>query len=693
MKRVGIDVGGTFTDLFVWDMETGEGRTAKSLTTPEDLSDGVFASLAAAEVDLAEVELLVHGSTTAINALIERKFPEPAFLTTDGFRDLVELGRAHREHIYDPYQQKPAPLCRRRNRFGIPGRVGPDGAVTRELDEDAVREVAGRIRERGIVNVAVGYLNSYADPVHEVRTREILEQEIPGAMVAISADIPKFRELGRFTTAIVRAALLPVMGDYFNRLESRLDQNGFEGALCVIKSNGGIVRASAAKERPEELIESGPAGGVAAASLLTERTGRSRLVTTDMGGTSFDVCLVEDGQGLIRDDYEIEWDMPIIAPMLDIRSIGAGGGSIAWIDEGGSLRVGPRSAGSVPGPACYGLGGTEPTITDANLVLGRLDPSLGGKIELDLEAARRAVSTVAEPLGLDPLRCAEGIIRIGTESMASAIKMISVDRGRDPRDYSIVTFGGAGAMHTAAIAMALGIREVIVPPFAGVASAFGATAMDFRLDTDRTWYSDCADVDPGRLEDEYRELEAETRERLVGHGAAEGSIELSRTAGMRYVGQSYEVETEVPAGTLDEAALTKLVENFHDAHQLEHGVRSDDFEVAVVNLRVTGIGRVAKPEPGSAAPAGDAEAAETHSRPVYFDGEWVETPVFPAAAVPGLGTFAGPAVIQYDETTLILPPGSEGSVDEHHDLVVRITGGPTTGEAPGLALATPETGA
>lgn len=692
MKRVGIDVGGTFTDLSVWDLETGQGRTAKSLTTPEDLSDGVFNSLAAAEVDLADVDLLVHGSTTAINSLIERSFPEPAFLTTDGFRDLVELGRAHREHIYDPYQQKPVPLSRRRNRFGIPGRVRPDGSVSRELDEAAVREAAARIRERGIGNVAVGYLNSYANPVHEIRTREILEEEIPGVMVAVSSDIPKFRELGRFTTAIVRAALLPVMGNYFDRLEQRLDENGFRGSLCVIKSNGGIVRAASAKERPEELIESGPAGGVAAAALLTERTGRSHLVTTDMGGTSFDVCLVEDGQGLIRDDYEIEWDMPIIAPMLDIRSIGAGGGSVAWIDEGGSLRVGPRSAGSAPGPACYGLGGTEPTITDANLVLGRLDPGLGGKIDLDVDAARTAVATVAEPLGLDVLECAEGIIRIGTESMAGAIKMISVDRGRDPRDYSIVTFGGAGAMHTAAIAMALGIREVIVPPFAGVASAFGATAMDFRLDTDRTWYSNCADIDPKELESEYLELERETRDRLVEHGAEAEQIELTRTAGMRYVGQSYEVETEVPAGSLDEQSMAQLIENFHDAHQLEHGVRSDDFEVAVVNLRVTGIGRVEKPDPDSTAPAGGEDGSAAGSRPVYFGGEWIDTPVHQAATLHGLGSIPGPAVIQYDETTLILPPGSEGRIDEFHNLVISITDGPAGNDSAAPALATPETG-
>jgi len=672
MKRVGIDVGGTFTDLFVWDPDTGEGRTAKSLTTLDDLTDGVFEVLSIAEVDLAEVDFLVHGSTTAVNALIERSFPEPAFVTNEGFRDLIALGRAHREHIYDPYQTKPEPLTRRRNRFGVPERTRPDGSISRPLDEDALRSAAATIAERGIRNVAVGFLNSYANPEAELRAKAILEEEIPGVMVAVSSDIPKFRELGRFTTAVVRAALLPVMGDYFTRLENRLSENGFTGSLCVIKSNGGIVRASAARQRPEELIESGPAGGVSAAALLTERTGRENLVTTDMGGTSFDVCLVDSGGGLIRDDYEIEWDMPVIAPMIDIRSIGAGGGSIAWIDDGGSLRVGPKSAGSNPGPACYGLGGEQPTITDANLVLGRLDPSLGGKLNLDRDAAEKAVSGVAEQLGIDTLACAEGILRIGTESMASAIKMISVDRGRDPRDYTIVTFGGAGAMHTAAIAMALGIQEVIVPPFAGVASAFGATAMDFRLDSDRTWYHECRAVDPSALEQQYRELETDARERLAEHGSGEIEIELTRTAGMRYVGQSYEVETPVPAGPLGEGSIEGLIESFHDAHEREHGVRSDDFEVAIVNLRVTAVGRLPKPDLDSSAPGGVAAGGETGSRPVYFDGAWVDTPVHPGGSLREIGTVPGPAIIQYEETTLVLPPGSEGRIDDDHNVVITI---------------------
>ena len=505
MFRVGIDVGGTFTDLFAWDMDTGEVRTAKALTTRSYLPRGVLDALDQAAIEPAKIETFVHGSTTATNALIERKFPEPALITTEGFRDTIEIGRQRRRHLYDPYQQKPRPLVRRRHRFTVPEKMRASGQATRPLDEGAARDVARRIGELGFENVAIAFINSWANRSHEDRMREILLDEVPNAHVGLSADIPKFRELGRFVTTVVRAALLPVMGDYLESLEGELQSRGFAGVFYVIKSNGGVVRASVARSHPEELIESGPAGGVAAAAVLSDLVGNPQLIATDMGGTSFDVCLVEDMQGLVRDDYEIEWDMPIVTPMLDIRSIGAGGGSIAWIDEGGSLRVGPQSAGSDPGPACYGKGGGQPTVTDANLLLGRLDPTLGGKFQLDEEAARAAVATVAETLGMGVLECAEGIVKICTENMASAIKIVTIDRGRDPRDYALVSFGGAGPMHAWAIAPSVGIEKIIIPPFAGVASAFGATMMDVRHDIEATFYMPCADADFESLNDKYSE--------------------------------------------------------------------------------------------------------------------------------------------------------------------------------------------
>jgi N-methylhydantoinase A len=653
-------------------MESGAVRTAKSLTTRDDLTRGVLNALAEADIDLAQVATFVHGSTTATNALIERRFPEPALVTTEGFRDTIEIGRQRRAHLYDPYQQKPRPLVLRRHRFTVPEKMRANGEASKVLDEQAARAVARRIRDLGITNVAIAFINSYVNRAHEDQMAAIVREEMPGARIGLSADIPKFRELGRFVTTVVRAALLPVMGDYIERLDGELKARGFGGIFYVIKSNGGVMQASMAKERPEELIESGPAGGVAAASFLSALIGREQIVSTDMGGTSFDVCLLEEGRGLVRDDYEIEWDMPIVTPMLDIRSIGAGGGSIAWVDEGGSLRVGPRSAGSDPGPACYGRGGTEATVTDANLLLGRLDPTLGGKLQLDVAAAEAAIRRVAEQLGLNLLECAEGIIRICAENMASAIKMVSIDRGRDPRDHALVSFGGAGAMHAWAIAPSVGIETIVVPPFAGVASAFGATMMDVRHDVETTFYMPCEGADLGQLNARFADLESEGLGRLQQEGFADKDVELVRTAGMRYVGQSYEVDTPIPAGPIDLETIELIKEHFNIVHEREHGVASSEFTIAFVNLRVTAVGRVEKPDIWKSFANGGAGNGDVRKagRRVYFDGEFVDSAVYDGAHLEAGSEVEGPAIIEYADSEIIVPPRMTARTDKARNVVL-----------------------
>lgn len=675
MLRVGIDVGGTFTDLFAWDPSTKTARTAKVLTTKQNLAEGVLNALAQAQIDPADIGVFVHGSTTATNALIERSYPQPALITTQGFRDTIEIGRQRRAHLYDPYQQKPAPLIRRRNRYTVAERIRADGSVRTELDEGRVREIGALVRDKGIRSVAVAFINSYANAVHEQRVRDILQHEIPGVKVALSSDLPKFRELGRFVTAAVRAALLPVMGDYLEQLEGDLEARGFRGVFYVIKSNGGVMRASAAKEHPEELIESGPAGGVAAAQHVAAQISEPQLVSTDMGGTSFDVCLIEGGRGLVSDSYQLEWDMPIIVPMLDIRSIGSGGGSIAWVDEGGSLRVGPRSAGSSPGPACYGLGGTDATVTDANLLLGRLDPTLGGKFPLDREAAMRAVGALADRLGMDLLRCAEGIVEICAENMASAIKMVSIDRGRDPRDFSMVSFGGAGAMHAWAIAPSAGIDKIIVPPFSGVASAFGATVMDVRHDVEATYYMECDTADLGMLNAKYREIEDSSLALLEGEGFSRDQVEIIRTAGMRYVGQSYEVSTPIPSKDIDQDALRDIVADYHVVHQQEHGVASDIFGVAFVNLRVTAVGKVEKPDFGtlklSSGVGGiDGGSADKGNRDVYFDGGFVSASILRGDQLAPGFVVKGPSIIEYADAEIVVPPLMSAQTDDYGNVVI-----------------------
>jgi N-methylhydantoinase A len=678
MLHVGVDIGGTFTDLFAWDHEAGgreRVREAKVLTTPADPSVGVMGALEVAGIDPTDIGTLVHGTTIATNALIERKYPEPALVTTRGFRDVLEIGRQRRRHLYDPYQAKVPPLISRSRRFTVSEKLGADGSPVTPLDRDEARRVAERIAELGIGNVAIAFINAYQDGRHEREMRDVLLEVIPDAEVALSSETrPKVRELGRFVTTAVRAALLPVVGDYVGNLERKLRAAGSRAPLFIVKSNGGMMSAATAKERPEELIESGPAGGVAAGSYLSELLDEPSLIITDVGGTSFEASLMEDGLGLVTDEYEIEWERPLITPMLDIRSIGAGGGSIAWIDDGGSLRVGPQSAGADPGPACYGRGGTRPTVTDANLVLGRLDPTLGGKLELDVDAATEAIRTVAEPLGMSVLDCAEGITQIVSENMAVAIRGVSTDRGRDPRDHTLVAFGGAGGMHAHAIAKAVGIQSVLVPPFAGVACAFGATTMDVRHDLETTFFAPAADTDVAALNDAFAGLEADVRRLLEADGIAPADVALDRSAQMRYVGQSYEVTTPVPAGELDAAAVEDIAREFHVVHEREYGVASDTFPVAFVTLRVTGIGRTSKPSSEDLAGAigtdGAGNGSRKERRRVYFGGRHYEVDVYDVHQLSVDQEIAGPAIIEQPDGVIVLPPGSVGRADRFDNVLM-----------------------
>src|SRR4051794_38379569 len=680
MLHVGVDIGGTFTDLFAWDHEAGgreRVREAKVLTTPADPSVGVMQALEVARIQPSDIGTIVHGTTIATNALIERKYPEPALVTTRGFRDVLEIGRQRRRHLYDPYQSKVPPLISRSRRFTVTEKLGADGSTVTPLDRDEARRVAQRIAELGIRNVAIAFINAYQDGRHEREMRDVMLEVIPDAQLALSSETrPKVRELGRFVTTAVRAALLPVVGDYVGNLERKLRDAGARAPLYIVKSNGGMMSAATAKERPEELIESGPAGGVAAGSYLSELLDEPSLIITDVGGTSFEASLMEDGLGLVTDEYEIEWERPLITPMLDIRSIGAGGGSIAWIDDGGSLRVGPHSAGADPGPACYGRDGTRPTVTDANLVLGRIDPTLGGKFQLDVAAAERAIGTVAEQLGMSVLDCAEGIAEIVSENMAAAIRMVSTDRGRDPRDHVLVAFGGAGGLHAHHIAQSVGVERVLVPRFSGVASAFGAITMDIRHDIEATFYPPTAEVDVEELNQAFSDLERQVTTLLQSDGVDRAAIALERTAQMRYVGQSYEVTTPVPSGRLDGAAVTGIADAFHRVHQREYGVASDTFAVAFVTLRVTGIGQTEKPEPHELEAAlrsgvdRNGHGSVKHRREAYFDGRHHQVDVHDARLLHPDEEIAGPAIIEQQDGVIVLPPGSVARADRYENVLI-----------------------
>lgn len=672
MWRIGIDVGGTFTDLFAWNDTTGRRVTSKVLTTKQDRALGVLNAIDAANIPFGEVSHLMHGTTTATNSLIERSFPDAAMVTTAGFRDVIETGRQHREHLYSPYQRKPVPVIRRRYRYTVAERMSADGRVITSLDPAQANAVAERIAQTPMRSIAVAFLNSYSNDAHERQMREILLEHMPDAQVALSTDTrPLFREHGRFTTTAIRAALMPVMADYFGRLHSALQERGFRGVLLILKSNGGVMGVDLARRRPEELIESGPAGGVAYGTYLTEQTGFPNIIHTDMGGTSFDASIVENGQGLLTRSYELEWDVPVIVPMLDIHSVGAGGGSIGWIDGGGSLRVGPRSAGSEPGPACYGRGGTEPTITDANLLLGRLNPTLGGKFTLDKQAAEAAMARLASKTGLSVLETAEGMIRISCESMAQAVKKVLTARGRDPRDFVYASFGGAGAMHACQVADAMSIPKVVVPIYAGVASAFGATAMSIRHDVERFFYAPLAKVDLAKLNTILGELEAEGLALLARDGVAASDISITRTAQMRYVGQTFEVESSVPAGDIGAAELAQIEAGFHESHRREYGVSSSEFEPAIVSVTVTVIGATRRPPNEPTSGPRNATSAKG-SRPMYFDGQWLDVPIWEGEALGSEQRVDGPAAIDYAHTCVVMPPRTSAVVDRYDNLLIEL---------------------
>jgi len=673
MWRVGVDVGGTFTDLFAWEENTGKQVTAKVLTTKQDRSIAVLEAIHQAGIEISDISHLMHGTTTATNALIERSYPDAAFITTEGFRDTIEIGRQHREHLYDPYQKKPKPIIKRRYRYTVPERTNVKGESERPLDESVAHEVAKKIRDIGIQSVGIGFINSYVNDQHEQRMREIVLEHCPDIHIVLSGETrPVFREHGRFTTTAIRAACMPVMAKYIDDLEDRLSKNHFEGKLLILKSSGGVMSAELAREHPEDMLESGPAGGVAYAGYLTQLSGFDKILHSDVGGTSFDVSIVEHGKGLITRNHELEWEVPVVVPMLDIHSVGAGGGSIGWVDQGGSLRVGPQSAGSEPGPVCYGKGGTEPTITDANLLLGRLEHTLGGKMNLDISAAEKSMENLAEKIDLSTLATAEGMIRIGCEYMAQAVKKVLISRGRDPRDFIFASFGGAGALHACIVAKSMNIPKVIVPPYAGVASAFGATAMDLRQDMESFYYSPVKDSDVGKINEILAELEVKAKKTLADQGVGcESDIELIRTAQMRYVGQSYEVDTPIPDGELTAASLPGIETEFHAAHMREFGVSSDDFDPAFVSFGITAIGKMESPPPMDMGHVSEGDAIKS-VRDVFFDGGWLQCSVYDGEVLGPKHKINGPAIIEYEHACTVMPPGTHAIVNEMGALIITI---------------------
>lgn len=681
--HIGIDTGGTFTDVIAFREADGRIVALKVPSTPQNPAEAFIAGVRAALEELGasprDVAFLAHGTTVATNALLEGKGARTGLITTEGFRDVYEIRRLNRsfEDLYNIFWTKPTPLVPRYLRKEVRERVNVDGVAVVSLDADGVRDAAAALGEEGVESVAVCFLHSYLNPEHERQAAAIIREVLPGVSISLSHEVnPEYREYERTSTTIVNAFVAPIIERYLADLERRLAETGVSAALHVMHSGGAAQTGRAARSRPITTILSGPAAGVIGAEALGREIGVSDLITLDMGGTSTDVALLRQGKPTLASESELAGEV-IRAAMLDITTIGAGGGSIAWADEGGRLKVGPQSAGADPGPACYGRGGTQPTVTDANLVLGYLgtDAFLGGRMRLDRAAAEAAIDRLAAELGLSRLETAHGIFRIANANMLRAIRLVSVERGLDPRRFALLAFGGAGPVHAAALAAELDIPRVIVPRNPGNFSAFGLLVADLSRDAVRTQLTPLRPEALDGIRQVYVDLEAQLTEQFVADGFDPGQVVFRRSVDARYVGQAYEVNVTVPVGLLAPSDVGALEEAFHAAHAERYGHSAPGEPVELVNFRAIATVPTAKPAfPRLERTDSDGAAARIGERPAWFDGSGdpVLTPVLDRDQLDAGVVLTGPAIIEEPGATTVLLPGQRAEVDDLGNIVIAV---------------------
>jgi N-methylhydantoinase A len=682
--RIGVDIGGTFTDVVVFDEIQGSVTLAKALSTPRELARGVRDALARSAAPLERAESLIHGSTVVVNAVVERTGARTALLTTRGFRDVYEIGRINRPESFNPRFRKHRPLIPREMIFEIPERTLADGSVRLPLDETAVRDVAQVLKDEGVEAVAILFLHSYRAPEHELRAREILLEENPAWFVTASHELSReYREYERTSTVAANAYVGPRVSAYLTDLDHGLRADGLQGELLIMQSNGGLSDVDLARSQCIQMLESGPAGGVVGTMALCEALDVEQAIAFDMGGTTAKACVVQRGVPSLSPDYFIggyNEGLAIRIPVLDIVEVGTGGGSIAWLDEGGALHVGPRSAGAEPGPAAYARGGTEPTVTDANVLLGRLSPAafMGGEMRLDSAAAADALRTrVAEPLGVDPERAAAGMLEVATSAMANAVRQVTLQRGMDPRDFTLFAYGGGGPLHASAVARELQIQTVVIPQAPGLFSALGMLLADLRRDYVQTLFARLHDLDMAQLEQAFQALEAEGRAALERSGIATDRVVFERAADMRYVGQEHSVAVRMPEHIGQEADRASVKRLFDDAHQQQYSHSAPAESADLVSLRVTAIGQLGKPSLPEI-PRGDRTppaAARTGSRETVFAGHGtLETAIYDRDHLLWGNTIDGPAVIEESASTTVVEPGDTVTVNRFGHLVMTVGG-------------------
>jgi N-methylhydantoinase A len=651
--RVAVDVGGTFTDFVIQDTRTGQALTNKVLSTAEDQARGVLAGLHEEIGSFGDIASLVHGNTVGLNALLERRGTRVLFVTTAGFRDVLRLGRGDRRDIFSLHYRKPEPLVPVTDVEVVHERIDVDGSVRIPLDEAELDGIAGRIEAEGVTSVAVCLLHAYRNPAHELRVRELLHERLPDLSVSLSHEIaPEWREYERSSTTALNAYIAPKVDRYLRSLITRLRDDGFASALHIMQSSGGVTTADVARQKPVQALLSGPVGGTVGGARLADALDRPNLMCIDMGGTSFDASLVIDGVPTVATEAQLE-GLPLLLPLVDIHTIGAGGGSVAWIEAGG-LRVGPQSAGSDPGPACYGNGGTEPTVTDANAVLGRIDPDyfLDGGMTLDVAAAEQAVDRVAEPLGITRLGAAEGILAIINAKMADALRTMTVQQGIDPRSFSLVAFGGAGPMHAIALAEELGITDVVVPWASGAFSAWGMLHTELRRDLVRSHYRPPTAIDGAELEAVFAELATEGDALLESDGVPADQRRFYRQVDMRYTGQEYTIPVDAPDDAND---IDALVERFHEDYTVRYGHSTPGAPVELVALRLAASGENDWPMAAGAVEAVDS--APVRRRAVVFDATPTDAAVVHRREIVDGAVLDGPVIVEEPTATTVVSPG------------------------------------
>ena len=684
--RLAADIGGTFTDIAAFNTSTGRLHFGKTLSTPDSLIDGIATGASKAGAAFSDADIFLHGSTVAINTMLERTGAKTALLITEGFRDIYEIGRVNRPDAYNLFFQKHEPLVERALRFEVHERLFAEGDVYKPLDEDHVRATCRRLREERVDAVAILLLHCYANPAHELRVREIVEEELPDAFVSTSHELSQeYREFERCSTVVANAYIGPKVKGYISGIGDRIRADGFDGSFLVVQSTGGLYDGEQAQRQCVRMLESGPAAGVIGTQALCDALGMENAIAFDMGGTTAKAGVIHHGEALTTGSALIggyERALPIQIAMMDIFEVGTGGGSIARIADEGGLRVGPQSASAQPGPACYGQGGTEPTVTDANVLLGRLSPDrfLGGEMTLDVAAAEAAIlDKVGNPLGLEAVEAAQGVLRIAVTSMSHAVKAVTTERGLDAGDFAMVAYGGAGPLHACNIAREMGIRKLIIPRSPGHFSAFGMLFSDLRYDYVRSRFARLADADFADIEAVYAELEAEGLAEIEKVSVTPERVVIARGADMRYVGQEHAVTVDLSSDLFANEDRAGIKARFDAIHDLRYGTCAPQERSEIVSLRVTVTGMLEKPllEEIARGDATPPSAAHTGNRPVRFGEDALATATWDRMALIAGNRIEGPALIEEHASTTVLHPGDTCEVDAFGNLVISI-GGPAS---------------